>query len=143
MAESEKQVRDMVRDVESVMPGTLTQFVFDYIDAMLFSSTDSQADDIEGFVEPLDQNYDASSLSAEFMLQTIADCKKFVDENYDDIENDMESAAHNFWYTRNGCGAGFWDGRWEDEIGERLTAASKKFKSIDVYVGDDGLLYGA
>jgi hypothetical protein len=137
MAESEKQIRDMVRDVENVMPGTLTQFVFDYIDAMLFSSTDMDSD------EPLDQNYDASSLSAEFMMQTIADCKKFVDENYDDIESDMKSAAHDFWYTRNGHGSGFWDGDWEDEIGKRLTAASKKFKSIDVYVRDDGLLYGA
>jgi hypothetical protein len=50
-------------------------------------------------------------------------------------------AAHDFWLTRNGHGAGFWDGDWPDEVGRKLTALSKEFGEQWHYVGDDGLIY--
>jgi len=34
-------------------------------------------------------------------------------------------AGHDFWLTRNGHGAGFWDGDWP-ETGDALTEASKE-----------------
>lgn len=54
--------------------------------------------------------------------------------------NVWELAGHDFWLTRNGHGAGFWD-RGLGELGERLTVASKTFGSVDLYLGDDELVY--
>jgi hypothetical protein len=46
-------------------------------------------------------------------------------------------AGHDFWLTRNGHGAGFWD-RGLGRYGDRLTAAAKAFGEVDVYLDDDG-----
>jgi len=43
--------------------------------------------------------------------------------------------------TRNGHGAGFWDGDWPDD-GDRLTKASEAYGTFDLYVGDDGEIHG-
>ena len=51
-----------------------------------------------------------------------------------------ELAGHDFWLTRNGHGAGFWD-RGLDQLGDDLTKATKTFGQIDLYLGDDGLVY--
>jgi hypothetical protein len=52
------------------------------------------------------------------------------------------SAGHDFWLTRVGHGAGFWDGDWPKN-GDALTEICKKYKEIDLYVGDDGKIYGS
>jgi hypothetical protein len=48
--------------------------------------------------------------------------------------------GHDFWLTRNGHGAGFWDGELGD-IGDRLTEASKAFGEVCLTVCDDGEIY--
>lgn len=48
-------------------------------------------------------------------------------------------AGSDFWLTRAGAGAGFWDGDWEH--GEALSAACKDFGTPDLYVGDDGRIH--
>lgn len=53
-------------------------------------------------------------------------------------------APHDFWLTRVGHGAGFWDGDWGeyDEGGKHLTAISESMgEHIYVYKGEDALLY--
>lgn len=82
-----------------------------------------------------------------------------------------DQAGRDFWYTRNGHGVGFWDreelepvgaawdsvqiplDQWTDETrrlrevlkaaapGQLLTDASKAFRSLDAYLGDDGKVY--
>jgi len=52
-----------------------------------------------------------------------------------------EKAGHDFWLTRNGHGAGFWDGDWQEPAGAELSKASKAFGEINLYVSDDGKLY--
>jgi hypothetical protein len=50
--------------------------------------------------------------------------------------------AHDFWLTRNGHGAGFWDGDYEqDKLGDTLTALSEQIGSCDLCVGKDNLVY--
>lgn len=51
-----------------------------------------------------------------------------------------ELAGHDFWLTRNGHGVGFWD-RGLGELGIKLTEAAKSFGGVDLYLGDDGLVY--
>jgi hypothetical protein len=75
------------------------------------------------------------------------DCESFKERNETDWrlaceERDAERVGHDFWFTRNGHGAGFWDGDYSDDLGERLTEASKAFGEHDIYFGDDGKIYG-
>lgn len=55
---------------------------------------------------------------------------------------DEELAGHDFWLTRNGHGAGFWDRSELDKPTQgRLTKAAHAFGNSDLYVGDDGRIY--
>ena len=49
-------------------------------------------------------------------------------------------AAHDFILTRNGHGAGFWDGDWSELIATKLTELCKKFGEIQIYLSDENLL---
>ena len=65
----------------------------------------------------------------------------FIDANKDDPEGiDAAQAGHDFWLTRNGHGAGFWD-RGLGERGDRLTNAAHVYGACDLYLGDDGFVY--
>jgi len=110
-------------------------FLQAYLQCALWSSSDDND-------EPLDNNFSAMDLSEETYRKMEEDCNKFVLENWNDIYMDLEKAGHDFWLTRNGHGAGFWDGDWEKETGERLTKASEAFGEFDLYVGDDGKVWG-
>ena len=57
------------------------------------------------------------------------------------LGDDLWRVGHDLWLTQNRHGAGFWDGDWPEEIGERLTEISKKFGECHLYVGDDGKIY--
>ena len=106
-----------------------------YLIAALWSSTDNEG-------EPLDKNFELCDLAPETIEQAEADCSKFLAANFADIPVERyEQAGHDFWLTRNRHGAGFWDGDWPDEAGRRLSESSHTFREIDLYVGDDGLLY--
>jgi hypothetical protein len=48
--------------------------------------------------------------------------------------DEWDYAAHDWILTRNGEGAGFWDGGWDEEMGKKLTELSKTFGQLDVYV---------
>ena len=49
--------------------------------------------------------------------------------------------GHDFWLTRNGHGAGFWDRSdcLPEDAGERLTDAAEKYGEVDLTV-DDGVI---
>lgn len=109
----------------------MDKFTQAYIEAALWTSC-------------LDVKYSQSDIAPETLEIIVAACKRFQEENAEDIATGgctIEHAGLDFWLTRNGDGAGFWDGDWEDEVGERLTAASKAFKPMDLYVGDDKLIH--
>ena len=113
-------------------------FTHAYIEAALWSSTD-ESDEQVG--EPLDANYDFDDIAPETLASILDDCKAFQEAHAEDIGSEPERAGHDFWLTRNGHGAGFWDGDWDEDIGQRLTDASDVYGSVDLYVGDDGLIY--
>ena len=110
------------------------KFLQAYIECALWSSNDN-VDDSGG--EPLDANYDASDLADDCLEAFKRDCADFQEANAEDlIDYDLEQAGHDFWLTRNGHGAGFWD-RGMGELGQRLSKASKVYGSVDLYVGND------
>jgi len=105
-----------------------------YVETALWSSTDDDG-------EPLDANYGVDDIADKALASMRKDVKAFAKANAGDIDGEWEQAGHDFWLTRNGHGAGFWDGDWPEPASSRLTAASKAYGESDPYVGDDGNLY--
>ena len=129
--------------------GELDEFTSAYIKAALWSTND-WADESGG--EPLDQNYGPEHLSLETLERFKADCAKFQTfyghlltkanrRRRDDISPEA-LGGHDFWLTRAGHGAGFWDGDWEKKVGEILTTAAKSFGELELEVGDNGRIHG-
>lgn len=124
----------------------LDSFTSAYIECALWSSTDNSND--QGG-EPLDENYVPEDLAPECLAKMVEDCANFQADEKRPLELcglDSEQAGHDFWLTRNHHGAGFWDrkhrGVLADKALDRLTQASHEFGSFDLYVGDDGRIYG-
>lgn len=121
-------------------------FIAGYMEAAFWSSND-ESDEQGG--EPLDANYDKSDLDPDTKGRMERDCLRFMEQNADDLavgDADSAQAGHDFWLTRNGHGAGFWDrpklygGK---AVADRLSAACKVFGEYDLYVGDDKMIYGS
>ncbi len=108
-----------------------------YVECALWSSTDEEGN-------PLDDNYGADDIAPETLEQMREDCAGFAalieQEGIEWAGIMSEQFGHDFWLTRNGHGAGFWD-RGLGELGKQLTHWAKTFSSVDLYVGDDGLIY--
>jgi hypothetical protein len=67
------------------------------------------------------------------------DCRRFV-ENASTLLHDWtaEQAGHDFWLTRNGHGAGFWDKDISTEENRTaLTELSKAFGEYSIYANDN------
>jgi hypothetical protein len=108
-----------------------------YVECALWSSTDN-ADESGG--SPLDDNYGPEDIAPECLKSMREDCDAFWNDN-PECHDDASRAGHDFWLTRNGHGAGFWDGDWPDDAGKKLTDASHAYGSSDLYIGDDGKVY--
>ena len=79
------------------------EFTQQYIETALWSSM-TTAD------VPLDENYSADDLSPEALESITKDCETFQQRAGEMIDDNVSGAGHDFWLTRNGHGAGFWDG---------------------------------
>ena len=109
-----------------------------YLVCALWSSLDENGN-------PLDDTHDTSDYSQEAEDKMREDCRIFYNENRNlmyDANTDFSQHGHDFWLSRNGHGAGFWD-RGNGEIGERLHKAAQAKGSKDLYIGDDGFIYMA
>lgn len=89
-------------------------------------------------------DYEAADFGIGTREKMEEDCRKFFEDNYDILKSlygtRLSSHGYDFWLTRNGHGAGFWD-RGYGEAGDKLSKAADAFGVCDLYVGDDGLLY--
>jgi len=121
----------------------LDEFTRSYIETALWSSCDDK--DV-----PLDSNYGIEEIAEECLKQMVDDCKAFQETNAEWINREhckkydytpAIRAGHDFWLTRCGHGAGFWDGDWSDEADKAMTTCSKAYGNVDLYVGNDGKIY--
>lgn len=120
----------------------LKEFVDAYIAAALWASNDE--DD-----NPLDENYSAEDFHPESLRKIQEDCRKFLEKNETDImegykgghNKSVAQAGIDFFLTRNGHGAGFWDGDWETRAADRLTQASHDTGEQNLYTGSDEKIY--
>lgn len=130
----------------------IDEFTKGYIICALWSSNDN-SDDQGG--RALDENHDIDDISIETLKQMVEDCTDFQKANkallrkYCELRakftspeySPIECAGHDFWLTRNGHGAGFWD-RGNNIVFDKLTQAAKVYSGVDLYIGDDGKIYG-
>jgi hypothetical protein len=127
---------------------TIGQLAVDaYIECALWAGLDISREDEGGHNPPLDANFGPDDLSEEAYQSISREVRDFLEANEADIwqtgdefEIDPEQIGHDFYLTRNGHGAGFWD-RGLGELGDRLAAAAKVYGSSELYPGDDGRLY--
>ena len=124
---------------------SLDAFTQGYIEAMFFTST--------GYEENGDlEHATVAELASETQDKICAQCAAFQEDNaallaqaygrqgkYEREPYDARRAGHDYWYTRNGHGTGFWD-RGLGELGDQLAKAARYHEST-LYRGDDGLLY--
>lgn len=126
----------------------LDSFTRAYITTALWYSTDDND-------ESLDAKYSPSDLSPEALERIAEDCRAFQEQNGETIRAAIETgkvrcgpdfdeygrAGHDFWLTRKGHGAGFWDGDWPEPFASKLTGSARCWGECNLYVGDDGKLH--
>lgn len=110
----------------------LDQFTQDYLIAA------------EWLLDEEEDRWKIKGWSPEAIEEARKDCVRFQEENAADLAKYANktgySGGNDFWLTRNGHGAGYWD-RDLGEVGDRLTKAAHRYGETDAYSGDDGLLY--
>lgn len=125
----------------------LDLFTQGYIEAMFFTDA---SDPDDGDL----QHATFADLAPETLTKIMADCAAFRAGNAELLERAYElgeaqlcynetRAGHDFWLTRNGHGAGFWD-RGLGEVGDALSKACgwrTKFGEVDIYLGGDDKVY--
>ena len=107
-------------------------FIGGYLEAIDFTDTGD-----------VDEPEKGDELTDSFLRSSIIDCLAFYNRAKVFIphENDIKlrvrgessilaQAGHDFWLTRNGHGAGFWDGDWP-KYGKMFTEISELFGTAD------------
>jgi hypothetical protein len=141
----------MIESLSEIADGSdLGEFTAAYMETALWSSNDESDPETGG--DPMDDNYGPEDFAPEAVEKMRADCKAFWEAHGHLIHEEtclkygpdfgpIGHAGHDFWLTRNGHGAGFWDGDWHESVEDKLTKAAKAFGECNLLVGDDGLIY--
>jgi hypothetical protein len=114
----------------------LNEFTKGYIDAMFWTECDDDSDEELQKKEFLD-------LASETLKRIIEDCAGFELNHQKLLEKagNPSQNGHDFWLTRNGHGAGFWD-RGYGAAGLELTnICHDHYPSLNLVLGNDGYLY--
>lgn len=94
------------------------------------------------WTEELDSEYDVDDVDESTKEKAMGDIVCFVNEAKDLLMDWPDSQiGHDFWLTRNGHGAGFWD-RTEYPNGDAITAIVDKSYRKDFHVfAQDGKVF--
>jgi len=114
----------------------LDAFTFAYIEAAMWTLPE---DDDGNTLDHLGLH----DIAPATIAVAIEECARFQAANRTQLARAGSDAqnGHDFWLTRNGHGAGYWDRGYSKTISERLTNAARAAGSADWYLGDDGLVY--
>ena len=117
---------------ENIMD-SLTEFEKDYVACMLFADLPKKHHLMFSF----------NDLAPCALAQCKEDCKAFQEKAGDLILDSDLHPGHDFWLTRMGHGAGFWDGNYKPKKrGEKLTKIAEEFNGeLSPYVGKNDLIY--
>lgn len=107
------------------------EFTLGYLEAMFFTED-----------EELGQDTTIYTIDNNTLTRIVADCAKFQAENSHLLAfaGADDYNGHDFWLSRNGHGAGFFD-RGYGSAGQKLHQAAKVYREFYVYLGDDNLVH--
>ena len=112
------------------------EFVDAYLEAALWSTLDDHG-------IPFDKDFSIKDFSDKAVQKAVDDSNSFIKKNKKDLKasgGNMEQHGHDFWLTRNGHGAGFWD-RGYGKVGYRLTDAAHKYGELNIEKDAHGELH--
>lgn len=125
-----------------------TEFIDQYIETALWADGEPIAETQEEFDNIEFGGLEHLTIRPEARAELAKDCLDFIEHNRADIEYvvnadvmgdyDWGSAGHDFWLTRNGHGAGFWD-RYYGKDMELHTAFTRLSEAAKVYGTEDEL----
>jgi len=125
-------------------PDHLDDFTRAYLECAAWTSTEGENGEIQ--IDDL-MNDGKAEWSEQAIAAAVADCKDFQVDNRGLLDAVSETFGatdaqhgHDFWLTRNGHGAGFWD-RGYGASGNVLSEAAKVYGEAWLYLGDDGKVY--
>lgn len=129
----------------------LKQFITAYIECALWSSTADGSPEQQEADPNHKGSFDSSfldlgytDLDPELQKHVEEQCAEFFEAYNDYFGHNVEQAGHDFWLTRNGHGAGFWDrghNYWPgDPSGQLLTSAAKPYGTEDWYLNEQKLV---
>lgn len=114
-------------------------FIDAYMDCAIWASHSDEDEDRQ-----LD-GYSSADIHDDTRKEMADDCNDFINTNaillasVIDLE-DAGQAGHDFWLTRNGHGAGFWD-RGLGDVGRKLSDAARVYGERYLYLGDDEMIH--
>ncbi len=115
----------------------IDEFTHAYLVCALWSSHES--DEKGNVIGNLDDKYDVDDIAPASLATMIQECKEFQEQNAELLSQagSSEQNGHDFWLTRNGHGAGFWDRGYPKDLGDALTKAAKSFGEcyLEAYEG--------
>jgi hypothetical protein len=130
-------------DYEASQNHSFLDFWRGFIDCLIWQATDDEGTSLD------DLGADVSMIDTGDLKSIWGECYSFfqqtehliTDDNYasrlpSDVDSVFEIAGHDYCLTRNGHGAGFWDGDWSNDIGEILSAFANEHPAI--YVDYEG-----
>jgi len=126
----------LVDESEQQRVAKIRQFVEGYVEAAFFTEGGPDHPELPDAVDE------------KARLHMAADCAAFVHANNVALQDATSrlgygwaQAGHDFWLTRNGHGAGYWDRPIlrDGGLGVKLTQACQ-YHEADFYPGDDGLM---
>ena len=118
----------------------LERFTKAYIEAMYFSDTG----DMDQGQPPADVE-----ISSVTQLDIAADCHSFwrrfgcyitTEVCTKAFSDSIAQAGHDFHFTRNGHGVGFWESEWPEVYRDLLTKGADCYGPFEICLGDDGLI---
>lgn len=87
------------------------------------------------------------NIDPDTLTRMVNDCQTFQDAHAVDLATvglSAERAGANFYLDRNQHGSGFMDDSTDvADVYERLSVAAKRYGTFELYLGDNGRVYGA
>ncbi len=110
---------------------SISSFVRQYLETALWSSTNEDS-------EPLDRHFGIEDCTRSMIVQAIADCAAFQSSTADALSEyyakgySETDAGQDFWLSRNGHGAGFFD-HGNEPCFRALQEAARVCGSVNLY----------
>lgn len=111
-------------------------FFKSYIETALWASSDINNDENDDSSLE-NQNYSIDDFDEKSLDSLHKDCVSFFSNNFEMIKDNPSLAGHDFFLTQNRHGAGFWDGDWPKEVGEKLTKKSHDYGETYFWIEND------